>query len=554
MTIQVDLHLTNAYILNTFACRFEQAELYIKNDTIVHRGKSDLFAAAQTVDMQGKYIAPGLIDAHMHIESSLLAPSEFGRLVLTRGVTRVFADPHEIASVAGVAGLQYMIDEARRSPLHIHYMLPSSVPATSFEHAGAVLHAEQLKPFYDYPEVQGLAEVMDFPAVANEDPDMLQKFADAHAAGRHIDGHGAGLTREQLSIYRMHGIDTDHEADGPLAAANRLAAGFAMFVREGTVERDEVAILPVVNPANQHRVAFCTDDKSAADIQREGSIDYNVALAVQHGMPLTQALTMASYNAANAHHLQNVGALTDGYVADLIVFDSPDHFVVDQVMVAGQWVDFTSLEQKSVTPLANQALNVEIALADFALPLTGSKAHVIQVQPQHITTQHAISEVPVVDGEFVANQQYAKIAVFERYHNLGHSVGIIEGFQLKEGAIAGTIAHDSHNLMVAGVSDEAMLLAAQTLKEIGGGLVVVDGQLNVTTVPLAIGGLMSDEPYEVLIEKTDILNAAFKRISPVEFDPFITLSFMALPVIPSLKITDQGLFDFAKFDFIDINA
>lgn len=553
MTKLVDKHLINGKFLNVFTSVFEETELWIDGDKIVRRGHSDALTASETVDLAGQYVTPGLIDAHVHVESSLLAPSEFSRLLLSRGVTRVFADPNEIASVAGISGLQYMIDEARQSALHFHFMLPSSVPATPFEHAGAVLHAQHLKPFYEYPEVHGLAEVMDFPAVANGDADMMAKIHDAQAAGRHVDGHGAGLTREQLAIYRAVGIDTGHESDSAEAALERLDAGMAIFIREGTVERDEVAILPIVTALNQQYFSFATDDKTAVDIQKEGSIDFNVNLAVAQGLPMTLALKLASYNAAQAHHLQNVGALTDGYAADLAIFDDLNHFTAKRVLVGGEWVD-DDPKANVVLPLANQALNFEMSLANFTVPMTQTRAHVIEIVPHHITTHHLVMDVPVEDGQFVANEEFAKIAVVERYHKLGHGLGIIKGFQLKQGAIAGTIAHDSHNLVVAGVDDTAMLLAVNTLKEIGGGLVVVDGQHQVTAVPLAIGGLMSDQPYEELIVQMNALQAAFNTISDAVFDPFITLSFMALPVIPSLKITDQGLFDFETFSFIDLEA
>lgn len=551
--MQVDFHLKNGKLLDVFNQKFIAADLWIKDGKIVFQGDSTAYQATETIDLQGKYVAPGLIDAHMHIESSLLAPSEIGRLLLRRGVTRIFADPHEIASVAGVAGIQYMLDEAKQTPLHIHYMLPSSVPATSFEHAGATLTAAHLKPFYEYPEVHGLAEVMDYPAVANGDEDMLQKIADARAAGRHIDGHGAGLTAEQLSVYRQVGIDTDHEAASVAMVNDRLAAGMSVFVREGTVERDEVALLPAINEQNMHRFAFCTDDKTANDLQTEGSIDYNVNIAVDHGLEMEEALCIASYNAAQAHHLQNVGALAAGYIADLVIFDDLLHFEAESVMVAGQWVD--EQVKTEVLPYAKQALNIKLTTDAFDLPLKTGKAHVIGVEPQHITTQHLVADVPVDDKiHFKANQEYAKIAIFERYHQLGHGLGIIKGFEMKAGAIAATVAHDSHNLIVLGVDYEAMQTAVLTLREIGGGLVVVDDDGNTTSVPLVIGGLMSNQPYEVVTEQMGQLMAAFHKLSDVQFDPFICLSFMALPVIPSLKITDQGLFDFEQFKFIDINA
>ncbi len=550
---QVYLHIFNAKILDVFNQRFEDTELWIDNGSIYFRGKSKDLTAKNNFNAEGKYIVPGLIDAHLHIESSLLAPSELAKLELRHGVTSIFADPHEIGSVSGVSGLFYMIQEARNTPLHIHYMLPSSVPATNFEHAGAVLHADALKPFYGFPEINGLAEVMDFPAVANGDPDMLEKIRDAQAAGHHADGHGAGLTREQLAVYRAVGIDTDHESTSGKEALERIQAGMKVFIREGTVERDEKSILPVVRKNNQSYFSFCTDDKSAIDIQKEGSVDNNVRLAISEGIPAERAFTMAGYNAAVAQHVKNVGALTDGFIADLVIISNLDNFVTEKVMTEGNWVD--KLESK-VTTFTSPAVNAELSLNDLKLPLKSDKAHVINIQPEHIMTKHTIESVNRdQQGNFVADQDYAKIIVAERYHNLGHGLGIIHGFNMQEGAIGSTIAHDSHNMIIAGVDDKAMIIAYDRLKRMGGGMILVDKNGFTRELPLEIAGLMSDKPYQEVIAKQKSLKGAFAKISKgIDFDPFLTLSFMALPVIPSLKITDQGLFDFDQFKFIDINA
>ncbi|MGX7052124.1 adenine deaminase [Leuconostoc palmae] len=545
----VTWHIINAKILDVFNLKFEETELWIDHSQIIYRGKRDDLTAKQTFDANGKYIVPGLIDAHMHIESSLLSPSEFAKLVIPHGVTRVVADPHEIASVAGISGIQYMLEEARQSPLHIHYMLPSSVPATPFEHAGATLNADALKPFYSVPEINGLAEVMDFPAVFNKDGDMHQKIDDARAAGKHVDGHASGLNRQQLAIYRKYGIDTDHESENAKQALDRLNAGFSVFVREGTVERDELAILPAINQANQSHFSFATDDKTANDIQKEGSIDYNVKIAIQNGMSAEMAYTIASYNAAKAHQLENVGALTDGFVADLSIVNNLTDLVTEKVMLNGEWYSET---ETTVLPLANQSLNFSLTETDLILKLDAEKpAHIIEIMPHHITTKHVIEEVPTIKGVFTPNESYAKIVVAERYHNLGHGIGIIKGFKLKNGAIASTIAHDSHNIIITGTNDQDMIIAANTLRDIGGGEVVVNNG-KITILPLSIGGLMSSESYQKVIQTNNALQKAFSEISDLKFDPFLTLSFMALPVIPSLKITDQGLFDFNHFSFINI--
>lgn len=550
MSIKVDYRLHSGRVLNVFTQEFQENTVWIDQGRVIFVGDSSAYEAKESIDCSGKYLVPGLIDAHLHIESSLLTPSEFGRLSLKQGVTRIFADPHEIASVAGVSGIQYMIDSAKKTPLHIHYMLPSSVPATNFEHAGATLDAEALKPFYQHKEVAGLAEVMDYPAVANGDDDMLQKIKDAQEAGKHVDGHGAGLGPDQLAVYRAYGIDTDHEATSVKEALDRVSAGMNVFIREGTVERDEKALLPAVSEANQRHFAFATDDKSAKDIQDEGSINFNVALAIEEGIAPEMAYTMASLNAAQAHHLQNVGAIAPGFEADLVILDDLKAVAVARTMVSGE---FFEDQKQPVLWLPGQQINLSFEESNLALPLDADKsAHVIEIEPHHITTKHVIEKVSVdASGQFTPDINHAKVAVIERYHDLGYGLGIIKGLNLRQGAIASTIAHDSHNVIVAGQNDKDMAIAVTELKKIGGGQVVVNNG-KVTALPLPIGGLMSDKSYEELIEGQDRLNAAFAEISDLTFDPFLTLSFMALPVIPSLKITDQGLFDVEKFEFIGI--
>ncbi|AIG65521.1 adenine deaminase [Weissella tructae] len=547
------LHIINARVLDVFTQTFEETELWIDGKQIAFRGRSDVLQATETYDAKGAYIAPGLIDAHLHIESSLLRPAELGRLLASHGITTGIADPHELASVAGKDGISFMLADAEASLTNFYFMLPSSVPAVDFEHAGATLKAADLKEFYAHARVNGLAEVMDFPAVAAKESDMMQKIADAQALNKRIDGHGSGLTREQLAIYRQAGITSDHEATSVAEAEDRLAAGMHILIRQGTVEQDERALLPAVTPQNQHRFSFSTDDKTVSDIVARGSIDESVAIALAEGLPLEIVLTMASYNAAQAEGLQNVGALNDGYAADVIVFNDKEDFSVAQTMISGEWINDNSVNKTNDVQPLSTPLNFTLTEQNLDVPITSDKVHVIGIEPNHITTSHQYVSVPTDNGMFMPNQEFQKIMVAERYHDLGATTGIISGLDLKQGAIGATVAHDSHNVIIAGVDDAAMLKVAETLREMNGGLVVAIDAETVVAVPLAIGGLMSDEPYEVVAEQYQTLQAAFKEISSVTFDPFITLSFMALPVIPSLKITDQGLFDFEKFAFIQLN-
>lgn len=547
------LQITNANVLDVFTQTFEHTDLWIEADKVVFRGKTESLTADEVFDANNAYIAPGLIDAHMHIESSLLRPAELGRLLASHGVTTAIADPHELASVTGAEGIQFMLDDSEDCQTDFRFMLPSSVPAVSFEHAGAILKAADLKPFYEHPRVNGLAEVMDYPAVASKEADMMQKITDALAENKRIDGHGAGLTRDQLSVYRKVGISTDHEATSIEEVKNRLEAGMHVLIRQGTVEQDEVNLLPAVIPSNQHRFSFSTDDKTVTDIMAKGSIDDSVRIAIDAGIPTEITLSMASYNAAQAEGLQNIGALNDGFRADLIVFDDLKNFEVKQVMSAGNWVhdngNATDTAETTITPL-----NFTLTKEKLETKITSNQTHVMGVVPNHITTEHIVTEVPTnATADFMPNETYQKLVVAERYQDRGSSVGIISGFGLRQGAIGATVAHDSHNVIIAGVSDAAMLKAADALREMNGGLVVVIDEDNVITVPLSIGGVMSNQPYDVVAQQYEDLQCAFKEISNVTFDPFITLSFMALPVIPTLKLTDQGLFDFEKFEFIELN-
>lgn len=549
-TITVDQKIINAHVLDVFNLTFTTTTIWILNQRIYALGEQPHLVATAIFDAQGKTIVPGFIDAHMHIESSLLNPIEFGKLALSHGTTTVFADPHEIANVQGTDGLDYFLAEGLKSPIDINYMLPSSVPAVSFENAGAKLTASDLKPYYQRPNVSGLAEVMDFPAIANADVDMLTKIADAKAAGKQVDGHTAGLTSEQLNIYRQYGISTDHEARNVTEALQRIQAGFYVYLREGTVERDLSYLLPAINTHNYHRFAFCTDDKTVVDLITEGGIDFNIKKAIELGLNPATAYTIASFNAAQSHAIPDLGAIAPGFKADLVVLNNITTVDIDQVMKSGQWqaLDTTSVETWPYT-------SMNYSLGDLTLPITTKNSRVIGIKPGHIDTEHLQMPVPTIAGNFVADAKadLAKIVVVERHRNLANTgLGIVKGFKLTSGAIASSVAHDSHNLIAAGTDDILITKAIDAIGAIGGGLAVVNGNGEVTTLPLPIGGLVSNADFTTVATQYQNLIAAFNAISSATFDPFITLSFLALPVIPSLKITDQGLFDFDTFSFVDI--
>lgn len=547
----VDTCIKNGQVLNVLKRQFEQRDLWIDDGTIVTVGATEDVTATTVVDAQGQYIVPGFIDAHVHIESSMVTPSEVGKVLLQHGVTAIFTDPHEIANVVGTKGIEYMINDARQTPLDVFFMLPSSVPCTPFEHAGATLKAADLKPLYRYPEVKGLAEVMDFPAVAAGEPETMAKINDAIEAGYHADGHAAGLTVEQLDVYRRAGIHTDHEAGNVDEINQRLATGFSIFLREGPVERDIANTIQAVNDGNAHNFSFCTDDKLIDDLMNEGSIDYCIKLAMQLGLRPELVYTMASYNAAIAHNLRQIGALEDGYQADLVFLNDPKQVVIDRVMKKGQWV-----EEKATRPLpaGTSTVHHHLAIQELKLPLASDYCHVIGIQPNHIVTDHLKINVPLKNGEFEADldRDILKMAVIERHHDLGTvGLGMVHGFALQSGAVATTIAHDSHNLVVVGTNDEAMYRAVQEVTRVGGGITVVDDDQVLATMPLAVAGLMSAKGYQEAALDLQKITTAYQQISSNrEFNPFITLSFLTLPVIPSIKLTDQGLYDFDQHRFI----
>lgn len=553
MTKTVDMVITGAQVLNVNTREFEATSLWIKDGRIISNLKDEPYLATEHVDASGQWIVPGMIDAHVHMESSMVTPSELGKVLLQHGVTTIVTDPHELANVAGTAGIQYLIDDARQTQLDVRFMLPSSVPCVPFDDNGATLHAADLRPLYQQPEVQGLAEVMDYGAVERGDVDTLAKIQDAYDNGYHADGHASGLDAHQLNVMRNAGLDTDHECTTVDEALARVKAGMYVFLREGTVERDVLPTIGAVTEANASRFAFCTDDKTISDLMTEGSIDYNVQLAIKSGMRPALAYTLASVNGATAHRLTDRGRLSAGQLADLVVLDNLEQVQVAKTMKSGQWATETATK-----PLPFTATKVQqhAQLVDFKLPLSTGDVNVIGVQPNHIETDHLIEKVVASDNfEADTDQDILKMVVVERHHNTGKvGVGLVHGFQLKHGAVAGTIAHDAHNIVAVGTSDEAILRAITQITATNGGIAVSDDQKILATMPLAVGGLLSSASYQVAADQLADLKRAYQQISerPMTFDPFITLSFLTLPVIPTLKLTARGLFDYASFDLISV--
>ncbi|MBK3496869.1 adenine deaminase [Viridibacillus sp. YIM B01967] len=564
--VKADFILRNAQVADVFNLQWRQADIVVSAGYIVAIDSNSQYEAEHEEDAAGRYVIPGLIDGHIHIESSMLTPSEFSRILLPHGITTVITDPHEIANVSGAKGIQYMLDDAKNAVMDIHVMLPSSVPSTAFENAGAVLEAEDLAPFLTHPDVLGLAEVMDFPAVLEGNEKMLAKIEQTESIKRIVDGHGAGLSAQQIRGYRAAGIQTDHECVTAEEARNRVQQGMYVLIREGSAAKNLRALLPAVTPTNAHRFLFCTDDKHLDELMHEGSINYDIALAIKEGMEPLQAIQLATLNAATCYQLQHKGALAEGFLADFILLEDIQTCKPQAVWKNGEKVAKNGhmLQQKEgethIPTTILQSVNIPaLTAADLTIPFNkGTKANIIDIQPNQLMTSKRVADVTVENGVFVSSvkDDLLKLAVIERHHQLGNiGLGITHGFGLQKGAVATTVAHDSHNALVLGTNDADMLLAVEALQNMQGGYVVVaDGEI-LSALPLPIAGLMTDQPAPIAEKQLNELHEALLQLNPdLDFHLFLTLSFISLPVIPDIKLTDTGLFDVVNFQHIAVEV
>jgi len=551
---KADLLLKNAEIVNVFAGETIRDHVAISKNKIVGFGK---YAAHRTIDLKGKYLCPGLIDGHIHIESSLLSVPEYARAVVPLGTTTVIADPHEIANVLGLDGIRYMLDSSRNLPLDIYIMLPSCVPATHLETTGARLNASDLSLLMGEERILGLGEVMNFPSVLKGDPATLEKIA--VAGHRVVEGHAPGLTGKQLSAYISVGIRSDHECTSLEEAEEKLRKGMHIMIRESSPARNLKTLLPLVNPKNSRRFSFVSDDRHPIDLVEEGHVDYMVRTAVKMGVDPVVAIQIATINTAEYFKLDNVGAVAPGYQADMIVFDTPSDFNVLKVIKRGEVVaEKGCLVTLLKAPDVHLRSSINIAwlvIKDLSVKTEGDKIRVIEVIPDQIVTKKRIEKAAVRNGIVIADpsRDLLKIAVLERHLASGNiGLGFVKGFGLKRGAIASSVAHDSHNLVVVGTNDQDMMCAIEEIIKMRGGLVaVVDGKV-LSALTLEIAGLMSSEPFERVEDKMRELASAAKEMGCRLDRPFMTLSFMALPVIPELKLTDKGLVDVDQFSTVPL--
>jgi len=547
--------LKNANLVNVFTGEVYLTDIAIRRSRIV--GLGDGYEAEQVIDLNGKYVAPGYIDAHVHIESSMCTPREFAKAVLPRGVTSVVTDPHEIANVLGLEGISFMLEQAKYGSLSMYVMASSCVPSTHMATAGANLEADDIRHLLNNDWVIGLAEVMNYPGVIMGDKLVLDKLEAFE--GSVIDGHAPGLTGKALNAYVAAGVRSDHECTTVEEAREKLRLGMTIFIREATNARNLEALLPLVTPENSHHICFCTDDRQPADLLDQGSIDYMVRVAIQHGIDPVRAIQMGTINTARYFGLHDRGAITIGRRADLFIFSDLYNPVPEIVYRGGYRVaengKMLPLEEVRRPIQLRNTMNIDWDAVDFTIPANGTRARVIGSIPDQLVTEHRILDVKQVDGCAVADveRDILKMAVIERHRATGNiGKGFIQGIGLKRGAIAGTVAHDHHNLVVIGADDESMMTAAREVARIGGGLVAVDGTQVLAALPLPVAGLMSEAPIgEVRAGMDNLLNAARELGSPLH-DPYMAMSFMALEVIPSLKLTDQGLVDVETFEQVDL--
>jgi adenine deaminase len=542
-----DLVLKYGRIVNVFTGEIEEADIAILGDRIAGVGKG--YEGKQVIDLAGQYVAPGLIDAHVHIESSLCLPAQFARAVVPRGVTTVIADPHEIANVAGQDGVRFMYDASRGLPLRVEIMAPSCVPATPMATTGGRLTAGDLSELRDDDIVHGLAEVMNFPGVILGDAEVAAKLNAFR--GRPIDGHAPGVSGKSLSAYAAAGVGSDHECVSVEEAREKLSRGLYLLIREATNAHNLHTLLPAVTPANTRRICFCTDDRQPADLLAQGSIDYMVREAIAFGINPVDAIRMATLNTAEWFNLPDRGGIAPGRFADLFTFTDLAKPQAARVWVGGREATFPP--HGDVTFYSATMYNV--SEASFRVPAKGKTIRVIGSLPDQLVTDHRKVEAKIIAGHVESDhgRDILKMAVVERHHNTGNiGLGFIHGFGLQRGAIAGTVAHDHHNLVIVGVDDASMALAAKAILDMGGGLVAVaDGKV-LAKLPLPIAGLMSDRPIEEVRKAYDELIAAARSLGSGMHDPFMAMSFMALEVIPNLKLTDLGLVDVERFQPVDL--
>jgi adenine deaminase len=551
--IPADLLLKNARIVNTFVGEIEQADVAIYGDRIA--GVGDYSKAKEIIDLQGRFLAPGLINGHTHIESSMLHPARYAQAVVPRGTLAVVTDLHEIANVCGSEGIKFVTDLARKLPLDMLFMAPSCVPATHLETSGARISSKEVKKILAHPKIIGLGEMMNFPGVVSGDEEVLQKIS--ASKGKVINGHAPGLAGNELNAYLSAGILSDHESTNLEEGKEKLRRGMYLMIREGSSEKNLDALLPLVTDNTYKRCFFVVDDLSCSDLLREGDIDAVVRKAIDRGLEPVRAIQMATINTAEYFRLYDRGGIGPGYIANLITITDLAKLDIDMVFYQGKLV---AKQGKPLFPLPPVTLelrdtvrikppmgkSLKIAAADETYP-------VIEIVPGQIVTRKAVEKIKVVDGAVMPDveRDILKLVVVERHKASGNiGVGLVKGFGLKKGALASSVAHDSHNIIAVGTKDFDILKAIEEINRLQGGLVVCADLEILASLPLPIAGLLSPEPLETVVSQHEKVEKAAASLGSLPPAPFAILSFLALPVIPELRLTDLGLVDVAEFKLL----
>ncbi|NIS67372.1 MAG: adenine deaminase [Proteobacteria bacterium] len=552
---RADLLLRGGRIVDVFSGLLREADVAISHDRIVGFGN---YTAEREIDVSGHIVAPGFMDGHLHIESSMVTPAQYARSAVPRGTTALVIDPHEIANVMGPKGIYWMIRCAAKNPLHVFVMVPSCVPATSMETSGGSVSERDLEALMREPWVLGIGEMMNFPGVIAGKTQILKKLMVAH--GKRIDGHAPGISGRNLYAYIAAGIASDHECTTLEEAQEKLANGMFIMIREGSSAKNLADLAPLVTPENSRRLMLVSDDRHPYDLVRKGHMDSILTDAVQCGIDPITAIRMVTLNTAEYFGLKDMGGIAPGYRADLVVLKDLEDFRVEWVFHGGKGIVEHGVVQESAfqtksPPMARSFRVPKVQARDLRFLASSERARIIEVVPGQIVTRGLVESIPVVNGLAVPDpdRDILKIAVVERHHGSGRiGKGFIKGFGLKEGAIGSSVAHDSHNIIVVGTNEVDMASAVNEIARMGGGLVAVSYGRIRSALPLPLAGLLSDRPVEEVEAKLNALQLETRRMGSSLESPFMALSFMALPVIPKLKITDKGIVDVDAFQIVDL--
>ena len=553
---KADFVIKNANIVNVLSEEIHKADIAIADGIIAGIGEN--YHGEKEININGAFVTPSFIDGHVHLESSMVLPKEFAKAVLPAGTTTVIIDPHEIANVFGLHGISFMHEAVKNLPMDVYTMLPSCVPATPFETSGFDLNSYDLSLLIDKPWVLGIAEMMNFPGVLNLDKNVMAKLELAKQKDTRIDGHAPMLSNKDLCAYIASGVKSDHECTTPNEAIEKLRLGMYLMIREGTAAKDLNALIPVLKNCNTRKCLFVTDDRHPSDLKEH--INGMVRRSVEAGVDPIKAVQCASLNTAEYFGLKDLGAVAPGYRADLLILPDLKTLKPYMVIKGGKTVyengSLTVNFEETEVPSVRGSVNVKwIEKDDFRIEALSDSARTIEIIPHQLVTKSTVSPIKIENGNAVSNTDTdtLKICVIERHRATGNiGKGFVKGFNIKNGAIASTVAHDSHNMIIVGTNDEDMYTAAVELVKSQGGKVVVSGGKVLSKLPLPIAGLMSNEDFGYVVNKCEELNNAAHSIGCRLEDPFMTMGFLSLPVIPELKITDKGIFDTTKFDFVNI--